>query len=400
MPKCFLDIFDMEATMKFNKRKFFRNVFVLILFIGAVLGGIYLWKTPKARDTIYTKYLSFISSFEKDEIVNVEEIYSISYDPAIQTNIVPGKDGILVVNKSGISEYTTSKNPIWVKDMTISNPLIATDGDRFAISEAGGNKVISFCNRTLLWEKECHGNINKVFINKDGYVGLIFSKTGYKSGFLFLDPNGNEICTKLFAKTMLIDLDISPKGDLVAMIEADANTATLSSAISFMSNIGEIVYSTIESDTLLSGIRFLDNSNVIAVGDNKLIKIDKNYEKTVLDDFKDKTVSGINLENTDKIIKIYRVADSIFADKSVIDILNINNKKTGTGEVSGVIKAVESAGKTIAVVLTDRIDFFDISGRYLNSLSVSGKYKAIKLFNNGNYACIDMSDMLKVVRVR
>lgn len=386
--------------MKFNKRKFFRNFLVLILFVAVLLGGIYLWKTPKARENIYGSYLEFISNFSEEELVNVEEIYSLSYDPAVQTTIVPGKDGMLVINKSGISEYTTSKNPVWVKEMAISNPIIATDGEKFVISESGGKKIMAFSNRALLWEKECQGTVNKVYINKAGYVGVIFSKTGYKSGFLFLNPQGQEICTKLFAHTTLIDLDISPKGDLVAMIEADATTATLSSAISFMSNQGEIVYSTIESDTLLAGIRFLDNSNVIAVGDNKLIKINKGYEKTILDDFKDKTVSGINLENPDKIIKIYRTADSIFADKSTIDILNVNNKKTGAGEVSGVVKAVESTGKTIAVVLADRIDFFDISGRYLNSLNVSGKYKSMKLFNNGEYACIDMSDTLKVVRVR
>ena len=124
------------------------------------------------------------------------------------------------------------------------------------------------------------------------------------------------------------------------------------------------------------------------------------YNKTLLDDFSDKTVSGINLENTDKIIKVYRTANSIFAEKSTIDVLNINNKKTGTGEVAGVVKAVESSGRTIAIVLADRIDFFDISGRYLNSLSISGNYKSIRLFNSGDYACIDMSDTLKVVKVR
>ncbi len=386
--------------MKFNKKKFFKNLLLLILFVILITLGAYLWKTPEAREKIYVYYSELISSFKNDEIVNVQEVFSLSYDPAVQTTIVPGKDGMLVINKTGISEYTTSKNPIWVKEMNISNPIIATDGERFVISEAGGKKVMAFYNRTLLWEKECQGTVNKVFINKSGYVGVIFSQTGYKSGFLFFDPEGNEICTKLFAKTSLIDLDISDKGNLVAMIEADATTATLSSAISFMSNQGEIVYSSIESDTLLAGIRFLDASNVIAVGDNKLIKIDKNYDKTVLDDFKDKTVSGINLENSDRIIEVYRTANSIFADKSTIDILNINNKKTGTGEVSGVVKAVESSGKTIAIVLADRIDFLDISGKYLNSLNISGKYKSMKLTYDGNYAYIDLSDVLKMVKVR
>jgi len=386
--------------MKFNKKKFFRNIFLLILFVCLALSVVYLWKTPTARDNIYAYYSEIISSFSKDELVNVQEVFSLSYDPAIQTSIIPGKDGVLVINKSGISEYTNTKNPVWVKEMMISNPLIASSSNRFVIAESGGKKIMSFVNRSLLWEKECVGTVNKVFINSEGYVGVIFSQTGYKSGFLFLDPNGNEICSKLFAKTNLIDLDISKKGDLVAMIEADTTTATISSAISFMSNIGEITYSSFEENTLLSGIRFLDNHNVIAVGDNKLIKIDKNYQKTILDDFSKKVVSGINLENEGKIIKVYRNSDGIFADKSVIDILNVNNKKTGSGEVLGVVKAVESSGKTIAIVLADRIDFFDVSGKYLNSLSISGKYKALKLFASGEYAAIDMSDSIKVVRVR
>ena len=386
--------------MRFNKKKFFRNFIFFILFVTLVVLGVYLWKVPEARENIYSYYSDLVANFGKEELVVVQEVFSLPYDPAVQTNIAPGKDGILIINKSGISEYTTSKNPVWVKELNISNPLIATDGDKFVISETNGKKIMSFSNRTMLWEKECQGTINKVYINNLGYVGVIFSQVGYKSGFLFLDPNGNEICTKLFAKTTLVDVDISPKGDLVAMIEVDTTTATLSSAISFMSNKGEIVYSSIENDSLLAGIRFLDNTNVIAVGDNKLIKIDRNYNKTLLDDFSDKTVSGINLENADKIIKVYRTANSIFAEKSTIDVLNVNNRKTGTGEVAGVVKAVESSGKTIAIVLADRIDFFDISGRYLNSLSISGNYKSIKLFNSGDYACIDMSDMLKVVKVR
>lgn len=386
--------------MRFNKKKFFKNFFFFILFIALVLTGVYIWKTPEARENIYKYYSEFLSSFSKEELVNVQEVFSLSYDPAIQTTIIPGKDGIIVVNKSGISEYTTSKNPIWVKEMPISNPIIDTASNRFVIAESGGRKVMSFQSRALVWEKECTGTVNKVFINENGYVGVIFSQTGYKSGFLFLDPTGKEICTKLFAKTNLIDLDISKSGELVAMIEADTTTATISSAISFMSNVGEITYSSVEADTLLSGIRFIDNSNVIAVGDNKLIKITKDYEKVVLDDFSDKTVSGINLENEGKIIKIYRTASEIFADKSTIDIINVNNKRVGTGEVKGVVKATECSGKTIAVVLADRIDFFDVSGKYLNTLTISGKYKSLKLFGNGEYAGIDMSDTIKVVRVR
>lgn len=386
--------------MKFNKRKFFKNMFLLVLFICLVVCGVYLWKTPEARENIYEYYSELLLSFSEDEVIDVTEAFTLSYDPAIQTSIVPGKDGMLVINKNGISEYTSTKNPVWVKDMNISNPIIDANNNRFVIAESGGKKIMSFQNRTMLWELELPNEIKKVVINKDGYVGVVFSQVGYKSGFLFLDPAGKEIFRKIFANTNLVDVDISPKGDKVAMIEADVSTSTINSAISFMSSNGQVVYSEIEDDVLMSGIRFVDNSNVFAVGDSRLVKIDKNYDRTVFDDFSEKIVSGINLENEGKIIETYRASGSIFANKSTIDILNVNNKKTGTGEVAGVVKAIESSGKTIAVILADRVDFFDVSGKYLNTLNISGKYKSLKLYNNGNYACIDLTDVLRFVKIR
>lgn len=386
--------------MKFNKRKFFKNMFLLVLFICLVVCGVYLWKTPEARENIYEYYSELLLSFSEDEVIDATEAFTLSYDPAIQTSIVPGKDGMLVINKNGISEYTSTKNPVWVKDMNISNPIIDANNNRFVIAESGGKKIMSFQNRTMLWELELPNEIKKVVINKDGYVGVVFSQVGYKSGFLFLDPAGKEIFRKIFANTNLVDVDISPKGDKVAMIEADVSTSTINSAISFMSSNGQVVYSEIEDDVLMSGIRFVDNSNVFAVGDSRLVKIDKNYERTVFDDFSEKIVSGINLENEGKIIETYRASGSIFANKSTIDILNVNNKKTGTGEVAGVVKAIESSGKTIAVILADRVDFFDVSGKYLNTLNISGKYKSLKLYNNGNHACIDLTDVLRFVKIR
>lgn len=386
--------------MKFNKRKFLKNLFLLILFVTLVVLGVYVFKTPEARENIYEYYSNFIASFSEDTIIDVQEIFSISYDPAVQTSIIPGKDGMLVINKNRISEYTTSKNPIWVNEINVLNPIIDTNSNRFVIAENGGNKIMAFHGRSMVWELELPNEIRKVTINKDGYVGVIFSQVGYKSGFLFFSPDGKEVFKKLFANTNLIDADISPKGDIVAMIEADSSSAILNCAISFMSSKGQIVHSEIEEDVLLSGIRFVDNTNVIAVGDNRLVKVDKDYNKTVFDDFEGKSVSGINLENEGKIIKTYREETSLFANKSKIDIVNVNNKKTGAGEVQGVVKAIESSGKTIAIVLADRVDFFDISGKYLNTLSISGKYKSLKLFNSGEYACIDLTDVLRFVKIR
>jgi len=386
--------------MKFNKKKFFRNMVFLILFVALVVYGVYLYKTPEARQNIAVYYSSLMANFKEDELKVVEELFTINHDIALQNTILPGKDGILVINKNGISEYSNSKNPIWVKEFNMTNPIVASEGAHFVVAESKGKKIVAFNNKTQLWEYECKNPIDKVFINANGYVGIIFSQTGYKNGFLYLSPEGKEICSKLFAKTNLIDIDISPNGKMIAMIEADTSASRVSSAVSIMSSAGEIVYSSIENDLLMSGIRYLDSNNVVCVGDSKLIKIDKNYEKTILDDFAGKKVSGVNLENQGKVITVYREEAALFADKSKIQVTNANHKVIGTGEVSGVVKSVESVDKTIAIVLADRIDFFDISGKYLNSITINGKYKSMEFFLSGNYACIETTDELNVVRVR
>lgn len=386
--------------MKFNKKKFFRNMVFLILFVTIIVYGVYLYKTPEARQNIAVYYSSLMENFKEEELKVVEELYSINHDIALQNTILAGKDGILVINKNGISEYSNSKNPIWVKEFNMTNPIVDSEGAHFVVAESKGKKIVAFNNKTQLWEYECKNPIDKVFINSTGYVGVIFSQTGYKNGFLYISPEGKEICSKLFAKTNLIDVDISPNGKMIAMIEADTSTSRVSSAVSIMSSAGEIVYSSIENNLLMSGIRYLDSNNVVCVGDSKLIKIDKNYEKTILDDFAGKKVSGVNLENQGKVITVYREEAALFADKSKIQVTNANQKINGTGEVSGVVKSVESLDKTIAIVLADRIDFFDISGKYLNSITINGKYKSMELFLSGNYACIETTDELNVVRVR
>ena len=60
-----------------------------ILFIALVLGSVYLWKTPEARNNIYEYYSEVLASLSDEEIIDVEEVFSISYDPAVQTSIIP-----------------------------------------------------------------------------------------------------------------------------------------------------------------------------------------------------------------------------------------------------------------------------------------------------------------------
>ena len=384
--------------MKINKKKFAIRMLLLISLIVLFVYGGYILKTPEAQENIKNYYADILAQFNNDEIKIAEELYSFDYDQAIAGTVVARRDSVLVVNKDGIKEYNNSALPSWTEEVTLNSPIIATNDKWLVVAEENGKKIITYDMHNVAYETEIDGAIQKVVINKSGYVGVIFAKAGYKNAFTLLKPTGEVIYTKSFANTTLISADISADGKTVAMVEADTSGAVVNSGIVYLNSRGEGICNIAAKDVLLIGIKFFGDET-ISVGDSKIIKIDKNYQKIVLDDFSDENVEGINIEN-EKIIKVYRDTSELFAEKCKIAVLNANGKNVGNGEVAGKIKAVESLGKTIAIVLNDRIDFFDINGKYLNSYYIQGDYKDIELFSNGNLVCFQTIDKVSVLKIR
>lgn len=384
--------------MKINKKKFVVRMLLLISLVTLLVYGGYVLKTPQAQENIKNYYADVIARFNNDEIKVAEEIYSFNYNQATSGTIVGRKDAILVVNKDGIKEYTGSALPSWTEEIMLNSPLVATNDKWLVIAEENGQKIITYDMNNIAYETTIDGNIQKITINSSGYVGVIFAKAGYKNAFTLLKPTGEVVYTKHFAYTTLISADISSDNKTVAMVEADTNGAVVNSGIVYLNSRGEVICNIVEKDVLLMGIKFF-NEETISVGDSKIIKVDKNYQKMILDDFSEQNVEGINIEN-DKIIKLYRESTELFAEKCKIVVLNANGKNVGNGEVAGKVKAIESLGKTIAVVLNDRVDFFDIGGKYLNTYYIQGDYKNVELFSNGNTVCIQTKDEVIVLRIR
>ena len=137
--------------------------------------------------------------------------------------------------------------------------------------------------------------------------------------------------------------------------------------------------------------------SVFAMAIFSFIKVEAACEVIFNDDSQYLTIGGKQDEWQDKGIKL---SSDCGGSNLTINSLNVNGKNVGTGEVAGKVKAVESLGKTIAVVLNDRIDFFDIGGKYLDSYYIRGDFKDVELFSNGNLVCIQTIDEVSVLRVR
>jgi len=380
---------------KFNIKKLIKNIIILALVIAVVVLGVYV-----AKHKQLPSFYEITSIFRHHDIKEVVSSYKLNIDASSKTTIGGLKDNLVIADNMGTREYSKEGKEVAKNDIVLNNPIISSYENRFVIAESEGHKLYIYNGKDLVWQYEIEEKILKTDINKNGYVAVLFEKTGYKSGIRLFDNVGNVIYTKLFATTNVIDLSISPNNQYIATVEINTSDNKVNSVISYIGSNGEVVFATAEADIILSGVKFVDNNIAIAVGDNKIIRINKNGEKTILDEFQDKKMYAINVETGKYIIKAYRSATGVFANKTQIEIDDSKGKKIANYEGEGVVKSIQALGKTIARIIGDRIDFIDVSGRYIGSYTIGADLVDAVLLDNGGMAALQKKNEIDVVAIK
>ena len=90
----------------------------------------------------------------------------------------------------------------------------------------------------------------------------------------------------------------------------------------------------------------------------------------------------------------------MFSDETMVEIKRPDGKVLGNGKVTGAAKSLKVQGKTVAVVLADRIDFLTTKGNYMDSIFISSDYIDMKLLKNGSYACVQTNDEIAIYKIR
>lgn len=386
--------------MRINKKKFFVRIFILISIIGLLIYARFLVTHDAEREQLFGYYQGLISSLKGNTTTHIvsEKLFSIPTDKTLKNSIIGRKDGIVVVNTNGLKEYNVSATPYWAMEFYIANPLLEVAGDWTVVAEENGSKIKVFNLSDEVYNIEIDGFIQKIYLNKNGHVGVIYAKVGYKNAFALINPNGEIVYTKYFANTTLVDISIDNSGKKIAMIEADTNSTVINSVITYLDNRANTLYSSIKKNTLLVEIDLFDDETIV-IGDNVILSIDNNYNETIVEEIDSDNILGITVDN-EKLTKLYRNADELFSDKTMVEVKQTSGKIIGKGEVNGTAQSVQMQNKTIAIVLTDRIDFLTTKGNYMNSVFISGDYKDIKLFKNGTYACVQTNDEIAIYKIR
>ena len=100
---------------------------------------------------------------------------------------------ITILNKNILTTYSSSGKKEYEHEVKITNPLYSSNNRFLAIAEKKGQNLYLISESNLLWQKEIEGEIQKISVNRNGYVSVIITGGSYKAVVATYSQTGKEL---------------------------------------------------------------------------------------------------------------------------------------------------------------------------------------------------------------
>lgn len=260
---------------------------------------------------IYKRY----SSYDEYKVLN-----SIKVDSSSGSKYLPYQDFVVKYSGDGIS-YIDSDGTVWDESYQMKTPIVDICDDYIAVADKNSNNIFIYNEDGKQGKITTGFPVIKVEVANQGVVAALLEDKNANYIEVF-DKEGNKLISH---KTLLdengypLDFSISDDGEKMAVSYITVNNGAMGNKVVFynFSNAGKNSEDKIVGEhkqykeVLVPMVKFLSNSEVIAVGEN-VFSIYKVKDKSELDE---------EVKIKDEIQKVF------YSDKYVGFVLENHNSK-------------------------------------------------------------------------
>lgn len=243
------------------------------------------WKRVRAR--IYTIILiaalvaaavfAYISYEKRKIYTNIEVLKSVPFAMS-SGEVVDFAGNILTYSKDGAQAMDADGNLLWNRTFDMQNPMYSICGGTVAFADYGGTSIYVQTNSDDGYEINTDMPIRKITTSDNGMVAAVLEDVGVTWIYLY-DSNGETVAyfrTTMEKSGYPVDLDISPKGELVGISYYYLDVADVKDSVAFY-NFGEVGQNKIDNfvsgynyTSLVPILRFLSDDVAFSVASDRL----------------------------------------------------------------------------------------------------------------------------------
>lgn len=355
-------------TKKLNKRRVIELTIAII--IVAIAAGVAL------EYNINEQFREFIDvKILRKEISNQNTIQidiSGKNNPSIYTYY----KYLTILDKNSMEVYSSTSKPDFKLEILITNPIYSDNNRFLCVAENSGNKAYLVSGENIIWQKDVEGEISKINVNRNGYVAIVTSNTGYKTIITLYNPNGEELFKTYLPTTYAGDIEISDDNKYLAIAEINTSGAAIESNVKTVSienaktspEDAFVKANKEDNKGLITNLKYQDKDKLVCMYSDVIVNA---ASSTILKTIDSNTLfADINLDNS--IATVTKQVGGILKTDYYMNLLNVSTLKENQYRLSNLPKSIYCHSNVIAINYGTEVEIINTSGwlirRYKSSL--------------------------------
>lgn len=296
---------------------------------------------------------------------------------------------ITILNKNKLTTYSTSGKKEYEHDISVSDALYASNNRFLVVAQKNGQNLYLISESNLLWQTEIEGEIQKIDVNKNGYVSVIISGSSHKTVIATYSPAGKELFKTYLSSTIAIDTSISNDNKYLAIAEINTSGTLIQSNVKTISvekaqndPTNSVIYiHNEEIDKLITDIEYQDKNKLAILYDNGInVLYEQNETQSV--SFQDNKTTFASLELDNYAAYTIEKTTGLFNTNTQLILKNIGADKENIYTAEGTVKDIKTSGNKIALNLGSEVHFVNTNGWLVKKYISEKEIKDIVIADN------------------
>ena len=335
--------------------------------------------------------------------VTNDSINSIYLDTNKNNQIYCYGKNICILNDKNLKIYNSFGEDITEISVDINTAIFDSNDKYLSIAEKNGQNVCVIFDKEMIWKQKIDGEIEKISLNKNGYLAIITTDTTYKSIIIVYDSNGNQLLKNYLSSARVTDISISNDNKYIAYSELDTSGTLLKSNIEILSiekarnNLDDAKTFSYQSDLskMIVDIKYQNKGNLVCTYDNTIDVINQNENKQLLEI--DNTITFVSGNLNNGIVYIQEDSAGLFGSYSILNIINLSNNQRITYNLEENPKELYAFDNIIGVNTGTDIYFINTFGMLVKSYTSNQEISKVLLSNN--LALVIYKDRIEIIEL-
>ena len=390
------DYFEEPQKKRIKKRKVVIVGIIILLIILAISIVVIYHKNIEVREWIdiyiFRKEI-MQDNLSKIELVDIED-----------SNIYAYSRYIGVLNRNKFDIYTSLGNKEITLDMQVQKPIFNSTNRFLVIAEDRGQKFYVIEDQKMIWESSVEGNISQIYVNENGYVGIIVTGTSSESVIIIYDSDGDLLFKTYLSSTKAISMSISKDNKFLAIGEVDISGTVVQSSIKIISidtaikTPEDAIKKTYKSEMgrLIINLEYQNKNKLVCMYDD-VITVIENEQESIISDNNDKKISYKSIELNNSVVYVQEKLSGLFTADSYVNFIDLENMDKKEYIIDSSVKELYSKGNSIAINLGTQIEFVNRQGGLVKRYIANQEVTNISL--SENLAAIVYMDKIEIVNL-